>query len=894
MEHVAEYHGKAVGQIDVRVLDPVGRKIVIPETAEQFWAFPKEQGWEVEEDFSLKAKSNKRCDLAEFLQAWLFFGLCFTVVQINSEPILSYKDLVEENSLSTAELNNALKRWFERELRQHNNKEDRNGTRLRMIQVAYLLDYARQVIRSHCACTGDGITVKYGVDAGPLYVADDHVLVLMCLGEALCEMKAQITRKCNVEMAGWHSAEDQEGWGPPRYVLKCMKDKRWCPRAVRLLRGQFSANATLLVSAYHACREREETNSTDLRHRECTADICLEKCENDQHLYCCRHVCEDSGCDSFGPDMDKVLKTLTGKTDGIPLLSFQDQEEEQGKISLKVLQFDPMDKEKLKFVAISHVWSHGWGNEQANKLNYCQLKLIQRQIKRATGSQDTPFWMDTLVVPVAHKEARKKAIRQIHSVFNSSTHTIVIDNGLLSMKEGHKAETAMKVLSSGWMRRLWTLQEAHLSKSIHFAFKETEPSAQSLYGLHEIERRLVTAEDPAPVTSMRGRIQLSKVIMSRHEYGQVVDGSAGKSASEAGIILGDAWHAARWRTTSRAEHETLVIATLLGLNTRDSEIEDAGLLDPGEDKKDDTWRQGLVQVFWERFHKTYRGAIPAGIIFLPGDKINIRGYAWAPKTWLSAHEVTYPEPMSFWNSPTELSADGLLVHYPGFILHTDCPKTRNSILGTATNSGENEYFSFPVDRTLKEWYSVTKAEERSYCNLAIVHQSTSKLAIIASRAPSELPREIALLVEIKKEDSSPRADCGPGAIDYYVKVIRRLYIWRHAKDSTEVARARLKNDDFGSTETQDFLVGEKFGPRQRWWVDGYVTASLDPEVPTRQDAQDAASWGGIHISLLRRFTRQSEPRRPTESGMEAETDTPAQPPRPARGWSFGLGWGSGK
>lgn len=252
-----------------------------------------------------------------------------------------------------------------------------------------------------------------------------------------------------------------------------------------------------------------------------------------------------------------VLKTLEKEDNVIPLLRFQnDEEEEVGKVSFQVLEFDPMNTKDLEFVAISHVWSDGWGNEGAKEINCCQLKLIQRQILSATKNKSTPFWMDTLIIPVGQtdneKKARKKAIRQIFSVFSASTHTIVIDNGLLSMQDGPKAEAAMKILSSGWTQRLWTLQEAHLSKKIHFAFEETEASAKSLYDLEDIEKRLEMNEELAAGINRRVMTQLSKVIMSRQRLGRGANGGEKLSSSEVAIIVANTWHAARWRISRPA------------------------------------------------------------------------------------------------------------------------------------------------------------------------------------------------------------------------------------------------------------------------------------------------------------------------------------------------------
>ncbi|KAH8743056.1 hypothetical protein F5883DRAFT_594256 [Diaporthe sp. PMI_573] len=88
--------------------------------------------------------------------------------------------------------------------------------------------------------------------------------------------------------------------------------------------------------------------------------------------------------------------------------------------------------------------------------------------------------MDTLLVPVKEnmteeeKIIKKKAIGQIFQVFNQSKYTVVLDNGLhtMNVSRDKPTQTAMTILASSWMRRLWTLQEAFLSRQLHFAFGE--------------------------------------------------------------------------------------------------------------------------------------------------------------------------------------------------------------------------------------------------------------------------------------------------------------------------------------------------------------------------------------------------------------------------------------
>lgn len=236
--------------------------------------------------------------------------------------------------------------------------------------------------------------------------------------------------------------------------------------------------------------------------------------------------------------------------------------------------------------------------------------------------------------------------------------------------------------------------------------------------------------------------------------------------------------------------------------------------------------------------------------------------------------------MNFWNLPTELETDGLLFRYLGFILHTGRPETRNRILGTTVKSENDGQFDFPVDRTLKEWYSFTKAGKHSYGTLNQIQQFTFILAIIASRPPNELPREIALLVGILSEKKSPEQDGAPDAIDYFVKVIRQLYIWRRTPESLRVEENSLKMNNFRSPETREFVVAEKLGPRQRWWVDGYVRKNADPDTlkepgpqnPTRLDAAKFTNIIGAYFG-------KPKAARPALPGTEKRRDTPAQPPR---------------
>ncbi|KAI1354727.1 hypothetical protein F5Y01DRAFT_329429 [Xylaria sp. FL0043] len=853
MEQVAANHGEGIKEIRAPCVEALLKRPLKvkqpPTTFQDFHNFPDLCGFPISEGFALPVSEGGSNSLSVFIQAWLFFGLILTVVQIDEKPVLQFDDLLNHTDLSTERLHGAIERWTEWEVR------NQRGARFRMIQVGWVLDFARHVIQKNFAYDfgNDADTQEvdhYDSDSPNCrdrsrQVGEPCILVLMCLGETLSAAKARIVGKCKVDTNGWHG-DDNVGWGPPKYVFDKMKADGWCPRALAILRGQVNSNATMLVAAYQAYQKSHRITPEHSKIG-CTPEECKMKSTDGEGNYENRHIrgCKNrKQCKPCGPPEGEVIKVLQKGL--IPLLEFCDECKEGSKF--RVVEFDPIrDLGKKKFVTISHVWSDGWGNEKENRLNECQIKFIQRQIQRATESA-IPFWMDTLVVPVAkgQEEQRKKAIRQIFKVFGLSALTIILDNGLLEMGRGgpdKPAEAAMKIFSSVWMRRLWTLQEAYLSKEIYIPFEET-PSVNNLVQFDKLEQQLedITLTATSGITQMI-RAQLSYMVLGEERRSR---NRAGNNKIQGGyleennpMIVANAYRAARWRATGKAEHEVLALATLLKLDTEKTEIENAGLAAPGtaNGSPNAGLLEELVCVFWYELHRQRKGIIPSGMIFLPGEKVNRQGFGWAPKTWFSTYEMDYPDPLNFWNTEiTELSKEkGLRVSYPGFLLHPSSRRCRSSILGT---SMESEPFVFPVDRSLNEWYGFQRLDDPEYGQpneLTRLQEDETPLAIILSGPlPKEFPKEVALLVELA---GNPDATLDRRTVEYRASVIHRVRIWREPSPLKDaIDRLQFKQGSTRGLADKDICLGEALGPSQRWWVDRPVNPKIEnvqEETPLR-------------------------------------------------------------
>jgi hypothetical protein len=152
--------------------------------------------------------------------------------------------------------------------------------------------------------------------------------------------------------------------------------------------------------------------------------------------------------------------------------------------------------------------------------------------------------MDTLAIPRHDRhEERKRAVQRIGEVYRHAKFTIVLDLALEQLAPGRKYhETAMRILASGWMRRLWTLQEAYLSNKVLFAFRDG-----ILMDLESIEEKYPEARQSLQTNLATTTRALYHLILGPERKAREIQ----MPAKHPYDVIASVWRSAQWRVSSK-------------------------------------------------------------------------------------------------------------------------------------------------------------------------------------------------------------------------------------------------------------------------------------------------------------------------------------------------------
>jgi hypothetical protein len=389
--------------------------------------------------------------MGSFFQNWLFFGLLEEILKVKVDA----SDFIREDEtgqkfISTAKLPEYVQTWQQKmtELSSHDKLEiyRRNSSTMSeaVIYTRWLTKYPN---------------VALNQSPEPL-MSRETALSLAFLGVALqnASREALNPEDDSVPMV----------WGFGHLLVEHIQVQGWCPFLVAGLEHTFT-----LESQY--CAAQIGPPKVQRGHRKCSDDACVTKPLRLQHLK------DDCNCCILTPDIESVVKII--RKDITPLLRFHPSQRDEGKGSfLEVLR----DKSTRPYVALSHVWKDGLGNEKSNSLSQCQLARIQKAVNSLFGNamcRSYPFWMDTLLVPQGYDVEKQKTLNRMTKIYKDADKVLVIDSEIVAScsRASSPTDILIRICLSNWVRRLWTLQEGVFANSIHFMVSDGTISFVSLF-----------------------------------------------------------------------------------------------------------------------------------------------------------------------------------------------------------------------------------------------------------------------------------------------------------------------------------------------------------------------------------------------------------------------------
>lgn len=301
--------------------------------------------------------------------------------------------------------------------------------------------------------------------------------------------------------------------------------------------------------------------------------------------------------------------------------------------------------------------------------------------------------MDTLCIPVTenkplvYRDAKKRAIRNMEGIYKSSTKILVLDRTLAGVPshDMSKEEIGLRIMCSGWARRLWTLQEGLYQARVHYQFLNTTYIFKGLNNAvrqtHAFPARNLTipethflhellanpphcAADYEPLACFAYKalspcwarissffkeldIKYSQPDPDWFPGMQLVPGMT--------VLVPRAMRTIAYRTTSRSEDEGLILASLT--NWRAGSASPLIELPPSE----------RMRACFEQF-----AIVPSQLIFLDQMRYEEPGARWIPKSLLAqSTEGTNPLPYEHRIISDEFSwpsSQGITAEYPSFRL----------------------------------------------------------------------------------------------------------------------------------------------------------------------------------------------------------------------------------
>ncbi|ERF70108.1 hypothetical protein EPUS_00295 [Endocarpon pusillum Z07020] len=428
---------------------------------------------------------------------------------------------------------------------------------------------------------------------------EDLELSIGMLGHTLSHAIQMIYRRLGLQAQG---PINVSGWYIPDLVRKRLLSSGFCPRVVYRLSMTMKLVGAYLSSLLHFPPEVPSSVS----HVDCT----MSRCHADYMVdgsYIRSHAETGCSCEVM-PEFETskhVQKIL--QQGEIPVLRVKKAPNSQE------FKIEVLSSRNTSYVAISHVWSDGLGNPDANELFKCQWlrlhHLVDNLVRESKLPTSSTFWIDTICVPVGRgrdtslrKELRDVAIERMRDTYRQARMVLILDSSLWPLtSDMTDLEFAFRFSYSKWMRRLWTMHEGAVAETIFARIKDGYVPMEILK--HKLLQFICDDE-----SILNGRILRSlcvtESITSWSSCMQI-------SFESPQHLFRFVWNESRNRGTKYEEDRYVVIASLLGLR--------------GQQMYAFQRPEDRLKYLFENIAE-----LPSMILFTQGPRIQEPGLRWAP------------------------------------------------------------------------------------------------------------------------------------------------------------------------------------------------------------------------------------------------------------------------
>ena len=707
------------------------------------------------------------------LQEYYFSLLAkVTACEVDGASFHSQCVITEKEVLSTEHLKSHLVSWTER-IRAAGENSDVNPYLKHFLDAGLALSVAKEFYARYLSRTryelsepDDGLSNNQD-RLGQI----DPVLALSfaVLGESLQHSLRMLHDFFSHYSSEWKFADLESGWGYSEFLTNKMKADGWSSLDIQ----RFQMKGDVIALYYASMTSRPATSS--------------EVAKETSHTAKCGGKCQ---LEKINPEeISRVARN-----GDIPLVIFTPT----NALEMKVYKIGS----GMKYTAVSHAWNNFLGLLSPRGLPKCRLYQLQNAVNRLHMSiSSIPFFIDCLCIP-QQLQAKQEALQRMNTVYQMATNTLVFAPEVLSQKkETHLFEIATRISNSMRSTRLWTLQEAVLSKNLYFQGDCYQFSAKEIHAKYATVKD--NPNDPYYFVQKAGRL-LQPTMRN-------LETTTGNNRNE----VADIWKAMQWRDATDPLDQAICLAIMLGLPT--SKLIDLRF-SKVKGNMDCAFR--MMTLFLDLLDKAK--GIPPGFIFLPGEKLKSLQYGWAPKTWLTKYQQDHPRPLEPEYPATScLTCSGLWVQYPGV-----------DIVGPERTFEQHEFW-LKISTSLQTWFRIKYVKyvdtSETEFQQALIEKNVA--IIMTTREPSDIP-EVGILVERVNERQTRQNHVGTGnAREESIRFVKYLCRVQIALENNPKIIQSL-GDKF-LRNSQSTILGKRTDVATYWVVGGSDEARDTTELPGR-------------------------------------------------------------